>query len=53
MDHSKEKRKKEEKPKYESPVVVPLGEQAKGFGTAAHCPTGSGATTTCGGGSGT
>jgi len=49
MKHSQEKRKREEKPKYESPVVIPLGEVIKGVGGCVPGGPGSGS---CGVGTG-
>lgn len=53
MEHCKEK-SKQEKPKYESPVVVPLGEVAKGAGqpTPNCAPNGMAAQYTCVAGAG-
>lgn len=41
MEHSQKKSRKEEKPKYESPVVISLGEVAKGAGGGVACSNGS------------
>ena len=46
MKRSKE-RSKQEKPKYESPVIIQLGKQAVGAGTGTCTPAGPTATGTC------
>lgn len=49
MEQNKEK-SKQEKPKYESPVIVPLGEVAKGAGSNCNAGTAnSGGMCTAGG----
>lgn len=42
--------KKNKKPAYESPAIIPLGELARGAGPGRCDPNGSGATASCGGG---